>query len=80
MQALSIDLTERRVALNGEAYTFTEYAEFYGVERGLTFWETATVWLPNSAEQPVDTILGHPESRAEQHGDATSAENDAWCA
>jgi hypothetical protein len=73
MEALSIDLTERRVALNGEAYTVTEYAEFYGVERGLTFWETATVWLPNSAEQPVDTILGHPESRAEQHGDATSA-------
>ena len=67
MEAVSLNLTERRVAWDGEAYTFTEYAEFYGFQRALTFWQT------NSAEQPVDTIVGHPGSHAEQPGDINSA-------
>ena len=33
-----------------------------------------TRWQTNSAEQPVDTIVGHPQSRAEQSGDINSAE------
>jgi hypothetical protein len=67
MEALSLNLTERRVVWDGETYTFEEYVDFYGFQSALTRWQT------NSAEQPVDTIVGHPESRAEQPGDINSA-------
>jgi hypothetical protein len=73
MEALSLNLTERHADGDGQAYTFAEYADFYGFQSALTFWHTAFVWLPNGAEQPVDTIVGHPESRAEQPGDINSA-------
>ena len=53
-------LSERRVAWDGAAYTFAEYADHYGFQSAHDLWQT------NSAEQPVDTIVGHPESRAEQ--------------
>ena len=68
MEASSINLNERRVAQNGEAYTFAEYVDFFGFQHALTLWQT------HSAEQPVDTTGGPPESRAEQPGDMNSAE------
>ena len=68
MEASSINLNERRVAQNGEAYTFAEYVDFYGFQHALTLWQT------HSAEQPVDTTRGPPESRAEQPEDMNSAE------
>ena len=63
-----LNLKERRVAMDGAAYTFEEYVDYYGFQKALTLWQT------NSAEQPVDTIVGHPESHAEQPGDINSAE------
>ena len=33
-----------------------------------------SIMASNSAEQPVDTIVGHTEARAEQPGDINSAE------
>jgi len=68
MEELNVDLNERRVDGDGEAYTFKDYVDFYGFKIGLTRWQT------NSAEQPVDTIVGHPDSRAEQSGDINDAE------
>ena len=56
MEALSLNLAERRVACDGEAYTFKEYVDFYGFN-ALSRWQTS------SAEQPVDTIVGQSESK-----------------
>ena len=67
MEELSLDLNDRRVDGDGEAYTFEEYVDFYGFKSALSRWQT------NSAEQPLDTIGGNPESRAEQPGDINSA-------
>ena len=57
---LSLNLTERRVAREGNAYTFAEYADFYGFQSALTLWQT------NSAEQPVDINRIHLQNTAEQ--------------
>ena len=57
---LSLNLTERRVARDGDAYTFAEYADFYGFQSALTLWQT------NSAEQPVDINRIHLQNTAEQ--------------
>ena len=67
METVNFGLNERRVDQDGQAYTFQEYLEFYGSQSGKTRWKT------NSAEQPVDAIVGRPESRAEQHGNINSA-------
>ena len=56
MEALSLNLAERRVACDGEAYTFKEYVDFYGFN-ALSRWQTS------SAEQPVGTIVGQSESK-----------------
>ena len=63
-----LSLSDRRVAGNGEAYTFAEYVDYYGFQSALSLWQT------NSAEHPVDTIVGHLESRAEHPRDINSAE------
>ena len=56
MEALSLNLAERRVACDGESYTFKESVDFYGFN-ALSRWQTS------SAEQPVDTIVGQSESK-----------------
>ena len=35
----SLNLTERRVAWDGETYTFEEHAQYYGFQSALTFWQ-----------------------------------------
>ena len=67
MEALSLDLNERRVDGDGEAYTFQEYVVCYGLQTARTLWQS------NSAEQPVDIIVGHSESHDETPGDINSA-------
>ena len=67
METVTFCLNERRFDQDGQAYTFQEHVEFYGFQIGQTRWKT------NSAEQPVDTIAVHPESRAEQPRDINSA-------
>ena len=67
MEELNVDLNERRVDGDGVAYTFQEYVVFYGFQTARTLWQT------NSAEQPVDIIVGHSESHDEKPGDINSA-------
>ena len=56
MEALSLNLTERRVAKDGAAYTFAEYADFYGFQSALTLWQTSNAQQPAcSAARPAQS-------------------------
>ena len=46
-KALSLNLTERRLARDGEAYTFAQYADFYGFQSALTLWQTRASGFPS---------------------------------
>ena len=59
-----IDLNERRIARDGKAYTFEQFALYYGVAYALTIWR-GTECL-DSAEQPVDVIADRPQDTVEE--------------
>ena len=66
------NLNERRIAWDGEAYTFEELSTYYGFASGLAIWRksecrdsaeqpvgsTALLWLASSPEQCVGTTAG----------------------
>ena len=55
-----LNLNERRMAWDGEAYTFLQFVEYYGVTAGLAHW------MLDSAEQPVGPTASFAEGSAEQ--------------
>ena len=59
-----LNLNERRIANDGEAYTFQEFATHYGFESGLAAWQKSKCL--DSAEQPVHITASPPEDNAEQ--------------
>ena len=62
-----LDLNERRIALDGEAYTFEEFATYYGFATGLANWQNSKCLdSSDSVEQPVGTTASHPDDSAEQ--------------
>ena len=77
-ESASVDPMERRIASDGEAYSFQSFTTYYGSELGLTRWRQCAVYAPHartmrdSAEQPVATTASLPDHSAEQP-DATAA-------
>ena len=60
---------DSRVAWDGEAYTFAEYADFYGFQNAMTLWQTNSAEQPASAEG-VSVSLNLSERRVAWDGDA----------
>ena len=57
-----LDLNERRIASDGEAYTFEQFATYYDFKTALAMWQEAEGL--DSAEQPVNTdSLSIPEGQ-----------------
>ncbi len=54
---------KRRLALDGEAYTFEEFATYYGFENGVAIWRKSECL--DSAEPPVAITASDPEDSAE---------------
>ena len=54
-----LNLNERRVAWDGEAYALEEFAEFYGFANGLAIWQQSE--CQDSAEQPVGITASHSQ-------------------
>ena len=54
---------KRRLALDGEAYTFEEFATYYGFENGVAIWRKSE--CVDSAEPPVAITASDPEDSAE---------------
>ena len=50
-ESIVLNLNERRIARDGEAYTLGEFAEFYGFKSGLAIWQQSE--CQDSAEQPA---------------------------
>ena len=65
-----LNLHERRIARDGGAYTFEEFATHYGVASGFAFWQESECL--DSAEQPGDITASLPEDSAEQPVDTTT--------
>ena len=57
-------LNERRIACDGEAYTFEEFATYYGFASGLAIWQKCECL--DNPERPVGITASHPEDSAEQ--------------
>ena len=53
------NLNERRIAWDGEAYTFEELSTYYGFASGLAIWRKSE--CRDSAEQPVGITSSRPE-------------------
>ena len=54
---------KRRLALDGEAYTFEEFATYYGFENGVAIWRKSECL--DSAAPPVAITASDPEDSAE---------------
>ena len=61
-EPIVLNVIERRVALDGEAYTFEEFASHYGWANGSAFWQTSECW--DSAAQPAGVTASHPQDSA----------------
>jgi hypothetical protein len=57
-----LNLNERRIDLDGEAYTFEEFASYHGFASGITIWQKSE--RLDSADQPVVITVSPPEDSA----------------
>ena len=69
-----VDLQERRIAWDGEAYTFEEFATHYGLSSALGLWQKSECL--DSAEQPVSITGGHPVDSAARPVDMIASRPD----
>ena len=67
-----LNLNERRIAWDGEAYAFREFVHFYGWDTGHAIWQQCE--CQDGAEQPVGITASHAqhEPSAEEPGGITA--------